>query len=105
MTRYRVYSESGEGRVKLQIKNYAIFVDNPREGAHLREVTEHHVNAVLEEIVMQSKIEGLRVSEGQILVFSKYSHHGRCSGTPMVGMPCRKEVEKAFIAAGYQKKK
>ena len=102
---YCAFPSQAEGLVRLQIKgysNYSVFVHNPRPAGHPVLVDPHLVNAVLEEIVKQSGTEGARVSNGQIMLFGKDGHQGKCSGAPLVGIPNARDVEKALVVAGYQ---
>jgi len=113
MTRYHVSSQSLDKYVRLRILNYSLYVPNPHEmsheegheNEHLKDADPHLVNAVLEEIVRQFGAEGTRVSNGQIMLFAKGGHQGKCSGLPIVGMPNARDVEKALEAVGYQRQK
>jgi hypothetical protein len=103
MTRYHVSSEPMEKYVWLRVPPFSLYVPNPHEKEHLKDADPHLVIAVLEEIVRQYRVEGVRVSDGQICLFSK--DRGRHSSAPIVGMPNARSIEKALEEVGYQKPK
>jgi hypothetical protein len=75
------------------------------ENEHLKEADPHLVNAVLEEIVNQYGVGGARVYNGQIVLFVKDGHQGKSTGSPIVGMPNSRSIEKALEEVGYQRQK
>jgi len=105
MTRYHVSKEPMAKYVRIRVPPFSLYVPNPHEEGHLKEADPHLIHAVLEEIVNQYGVGGARVYNGQIMLFAKDGHQGKCSGSPIVGMPNSRSIEKALEEVGYQRQK